>query len=557
MVKKASIARPLEGAPPAPTQPVPVPAPATPSLPDNFTASTVPRYHLNLDLPPKDRWREIIEVYRDAILAADAILDEQLRAVAPTVGPIARSIVETAGSAATLLKRVMYADDLRAIADLLGLPLGRAISLQLIYEASAMCTSVVTPIDPTLPAPQQTTAHIRTMDWEMDFLKPLTVELVFTKTGCAPFVCATWVGYVGVLTGMRLDQANPSANFSVSVNFRAAGDGTIWTNLKRTVDGAWPIGYLVRETLERASGFDQAVEFLRRSELIAPVYFTVAGPRPSDSVLITRTRKHGTRLDADDPEPTPDRPFDERLWRGAEHDGTVIQCNADWWSTRSNDDVMESFERRRLVERGLERRLANVRNSAAQRREDSDPDSAAVAAPDVGPAAVPSDDERRKRYIETHEWAESLWEVMSRDPICNEITIYGTLMVPALGVFETRIPAVQAPPPRVAAGRLGTLGLRATDLRAVLPARLRRLDTSAFETCERCHQCYDPVLNAPGQCAHAKPWHAKYADCDKLSCAWGLGPGRIGCQHWGCCFSTDRNAMALCPKSSRHVPKPK
>jgi hypothetical protein len=77
--------------------------------------------------------------------------------------------------------------------------LGQLVLLQLVYEASAACTSIVVPQDPTQgdSIPQ----HIRTMDWGMEFLRPLTIEVEFTKGGRTLYVATTWVGYVGVLTG--------------------------------------------------------------------------------------------------------------------------------------------------------------------------------------------------------------------------------------------------------------------------------------------------------------------------------------------------------------------
>lgn len=41
------------------------------------------------------------------------------------------------------------------------------------------------------------------MDWGMEFLKPLTIEVDFVKGGRSQYVATTWVGYVGVLTGMH------------------------------------------------------------------------------------------------------------------------------------------------------------------------------------------------------------------------------------------------------------------------------------------------------------------------------------------------------------------
>jgi hypothetical protein len=120
-----------------------------------------------------------------------------------------------------------------------GLPLGQLVLLQLVYEASAACTSIIVPQDPAkvscpiAPHPRldstlivhvrvcvcsrgQASApqHIRTMDWGMEFLRPLTIEVDFVKGGRTQYLATTWVGYVGVLTGtstlsLRLSRERP------------------------------------------------------------------------------------------------------------------------------------------------------------------------------------------------------------------------------------------------------------------------------------------------------------------------------------------------------------
>jgi len=46
-------------------------------------------------------------------------------------------------AAATKLGKVYYSDELKALSKLSGLGLGRLTIMQLVYEASACCTSIV------------------------------------------------------------------------------------------------------------------------------------------------------------------------------------------------------------------------------------------------------------------------------------------------------------------------------------------------------------------------------------------------------------------------------
>ncbi len=54
----------------------------------------------------------------------------------------------------------------------------------------------------------------------------LCLDVDFQKNDQTIFKATTWVGYVGILTGMRVQDG-----YSVSVNFRHAG-GALTTNIK-------------------------------------------------------------------------------------------------------------------------------------------------------------------------------------------------------------------------------------------------------------------------------------------------------------------------------------
>ncbi len=66
--------------------------------------------------------------------------------------------------------------------------LGRMVALQFAYEAAACCTSIV------VPDSDNNNHHIRTMDWGMDHLGPLTVEIEFVRGGQTVFIATTFAG---------------------------------------------------------------------------------------------------------------------------------------------------------------------------------------------------------------------------------------------------------------------------------------------------------------------------------------------------------------------------
>lgn len=87
--------------------------------------------------------------------------------------------------------------------------LGKIVAMQLIYDLSAACTSIV--------AQDQSGAvhHGRNLDYPIPGLRNLTAMITFTKGGKTLYNGTTFVGYIGLLTGQ-------SPVFSVTVDERSA-----------------------------------------------------------------------------------------------------------------------------------------------------------------------------------------------------------------------------------------------------------------------------------------------------------------------------------------------
>lgn len=172
--------------------------------------------------------------------------------------------------------------------------------------------------------------------------------------------------------------------FSVSVNFRTTQKGSLWGNLQQAIGSGWPIGFLLRETFESATDYDEAVSWLTNSKLIAPCYFTICGVKPNEGIIITRRRK-----ESEQPLELDVEPF-------------LVQTNIDHWSDDPNEDIMVSIRRRKLAKR----LLGNL-------------------------------------MVQQTVNEEELWKLISNDPICNDITIYGTYICPSTAALVTRLPDPQ------------------------------------------------------------------------------------------------------------------
>ncbi|MEQ2173552.1 hypothetical protein GOODEAATRI_033228, partial [Goodea atripinnis] len=103
----------------------------------------------------------------------------------------------------------------------------------------------------------------------------------------AAYFGTSFAGYVGLWTGMSPNK------FTVSGDQRGTEH---WWNWWKNVVSAFlfhrsPVSWLVRETLEEAENFQEAVMRLSKTPLITGVYYIVGGVRAGEGVVITRDRK--------------------------------------------------------------------------------------------------------------------------------------------------------------------------------------------------------------------------------------------------------------------------
>jgi hypothetical protein len=111
------------------------------------------------------------------------------------------SVATAAFSGLNKIGKIYYSEELQGIADASGIPVGKISLLQIAYEIFAACTSIV--VNMEQPDGHVCPFHIRTMDWEMDMLDALTIEVDFVRRGATVFTATTWAGYVGVLVSGR------------------------------------------------------------------------------------------------------------------------------------------------------------------------------------------------------------------------------------------------------------------------------------------------------------------------------------------------------------------
>ncbi|KAM6927895.1 N-acylethanolamine-hydrolyzing acid amidase-like [Xenentodon cancila] len=312
-----------------------------------FAAPTV---HISLDQDPEVRWTPLLKVFNVDYVkqAAAKIIDSTVpkwvhHAIAPVVKSLEYHIPQP------------YAAEIRGLASQFGGSVSDIIMLNFAYEVSAFCTSILA------QDKNGNVYHGRNLDYPHAVLRNLTVNVIFLKKGKVAYRGTTFAGYVGLWTGQSPHK------FTVSGDKRGTEHWwNWWKNVVSLLLKGSPVSWLVRETLEEAQDFQDAVMRLSKTPIITEVYYIVAGVRAREGVVITRDRKGTADI-------WPLDPLNGAWYR--------VETNFDHWLPTPSTD-----HRRETANKAL--------NTTGQ----------------------------------AHINMNTVYQILSLFPVCNGITIYSTIM---------------------------------------------------------------------------------------------------------------------------------
>jgi acid ceramidase len=254
--------------------------------------ATVPLFVVDLDKPPAERWTQIASTYAQQI--NDLVLGAKDFITAFLGETIVDKLVNELSDLDSKLPQP-YADELRGIANVSGVPLGEIVLYNVFYEVFTVCTSIVAEDE------QGKLYHARnldfglflgwnekTHDWAItERLRKTIVNVDWKKGGKTIFKSVNFAGFVGVYNGVR-----PKA-FTVTANERFdLKDGGYIGILKWLMgdnSASW-MTLLVREVMENATSYNEAVQRLSNTKLMAPVYYIVGGNSSGQGSIIVRSR---------------------------------------------------------------------------------------------------------------------------------------------------------------------------------------------------------------------------------------------------------------------------
>ena len=245
----------------------------------------VPRYAVNLDLPPEERWAEISRIYAKR-------LDALVISLTLPLPPIAREMLSTIAAKLLQATPQPYRGEILGIAQHTNLSPGSIMLLNLVYELTTFkqlkpskgvrgCTSIV------IQDKTDGIIHGRNLDWDFgtQLFRDTAITVDFQKRNKTVFTGSTVAGYVGLVTGQRPNK------FTVSLDQRSQGNWDLNSIMAAKVGNDGIVSFLIRDSLANPNNdFETAVKIFSSAPLIAPCYFIVGGVKPNEGVVITRDR---------------------------------------------------------------------------------------------------------------------------------------------------------------------------------------------------------------------------------------------------------------------------
>lgn len=187
-----------------------------------------PRFVIDLSLPPEQRYLEVCAALKSEMINLTSLFDEVVGEMVPFV-----SLKWLHRLCSTFLRGVYSKEEnaeLKGISKATGVDMYLLVCFNVLLDLFMGCSSggAVVRAGADLDCGSKM-VHFRTLDWDMDSLRRVVVQLDFVLDKDGPVVASsiTYAGFVGVLTGVR-------KGLSLSLNFRHTrlGSGKLLPDMK-------------------------------------------------------------------------------------------------------------------------------------------------------------------------------------------------------------------------------------------------------------------------------------------------------------------------------------
>ena len=240
----------------------------------SYSPSTLPSYKINLDLPVRERYKEIFTAYKFKI---------KKYALFTKITPLAYVMSNFGYLLVNKQKQdPEWIDYIYAVAEFGEISLSEAIMLSVTYDMA--CTSVVI---------QDKNNNIfmgRNLDFGTYFvIAHLMFDAEYYKNDKLLYKGVELIGFRGAINAVK------PGKFSVSLNLRWGQYR--FQNLLRVYQGYPTPNYNLMKVMIAANTYEEAVHMLKFNEISAPVFYTIAGTQKNEGMIISRQSNGIYRLD--------------------------------------------------------------------------------------------------------------------------------------------------------------------------------------------------------------------------------------------------------------------
>lgn len=301
----------------------------------------IKEFIVNLDESPEKRWSHIVNEYKPELTN---LAQQTKKIIAQEFGQIFVKMWSISHSFAKLLSIPSeYKNELLGIAEITKnyqLDFDTLLLFNVAIDYMSRCTSIVT-------MSKIGQLHLRNLDWDIPLLSSLLVIVNFQKNNTTIYKGITFVGHIGILTGLRCNE------YSVSINFRKPLNPV---SLKKKLS-FFPKHYygsmILRNCLEKKENFSVATEYLETTELNGSFYFIICGKKVNQGEIIARHKTEG---------------YVEKMTSiylvQTNHDNNVTVINEKW---AENDNILlSSITRKKVAQDFLETNKNNFNLETAK-----------------------------------------------------------------------------------------------------------------------------------------------------------------------------------------------
>lgn len=257
--------------------------------------NSVPKAVINLDLDPKDRWTAVATQYKDQVTTMVTEFVNHISAFPGKNWEQFMIYLETHQD--MLLDRMPngYGDEIRGIQKATELKMSSLLAFNLGYEIMGACTSV------TAQDINGHMIHARNLDFGLflgynttdtfqwtntDLLRKITVLTDFTRDGKVLYSSVSYIGYIGLLTGVRKN----GVTVTVDTRFDDNYDQFLKAWVHDSNDSASLLAQALRSQIEDNSvgtDFETYCSNLGATRLVGPAYAIIGGPKAGQGIVIT------------------------------------------------------------------------------------------------------------------------------------------------------------------------------------------------------------------------------------------------------------------------------